>query len=190
MLQAKALTCMKCQRRLVLTPEGACVLCGFATPTLQDPVGDGSHISPIFAKRTLMGRPDDPISMREAIAQCYHRQGLTRTAIQFGVKPSTLVMRLKRWGVELHGRGWKPGNEPLTIEMPNAGEGKPVASRKYPAAAPGRFSLENVVKQLDELEDVITQTANVESKSIEVKGFQRGRLEMLRLIRVMVRQNV
>ena len=174
-------TCSKCRNRLVLTADRTCVLCGFPQPvpkTLPQPV-----VTPI---RAVPAEKRSPM-MKEAITASYQALGLKQTAIDFNVKPSTLVMRLKRWGVPLHGRGWKPAN----AMHQNSGATK-VASRAKQQLAHGtngaHLAWDEVLGYLEELERLVTQSSSVCGDNVETKAYHTGRLEMVRTLRLLVRR--
>lgn len=187
-VQAVQARCRKCGSRLVITTEQACLLCGF-------PTEEATKFAAVPAMRLVpkpvAARPPavfDP-AVKEAIIKSYETAGLVQTAEQFGIKPSTLVLRLRKWGVSLHGRGWKPGH--------GHGGGKlnGVNGVMHPFESPvsradmSKTALFDVIgSRLGELEQVVVRAADSCGKARAAKSYHAGRLDMLQTIQVMVKQ--
>jgi hypothetical protein len=129
-----------------------------------------------------MPSPEDS-GVREEIVRSYHVYGLVQTGEDFGIKPSTLVLRLKKWGVELHGRGWKPAH----VRPRPAAQGPAGAFNGAMPEEARRQVLDGLASQLDELERVVSAASQSCGRGETAKGYHAGRLEMLQVVRMLVR---
>ncbi len=174
--------CRKCRARLVLTREGNCMICGCPA----EPATEAGRSAPKPMKAPIpfrpMPSPEDP-AVREDIVRSYHVYGLVQTGEDFGIKPSTLVLRLKKWGVDLHGRGWKPDH----VRPRPAAHGAAGAPRAMPVEEARRQVLDSLASQIDELERVVGAAAQSCGRGETAKGYHAGRLEMLQVVRMLVR---
>ena len=186
-VQAVQARCRKCGSRLVATKEQSCMICGFA---IEDVLSIAAPPAVKLQPKPIAIRPPavfDP-SVKEAIMKSYEVLGLVQTAEHFGIKPSTLVLRLRKWGVTLHGRGWKPGQ--------GHGEGKmngTTDSLSFDGMRTGFDPskppvIEVIGTRLGELEEVVVRAAEFCGRANAARAYHAGRLEMLQQIQVMVRQ--
>ena len=172
--------CPKCRTRLVLTSDSTCIICGFSVqPPQMAPAKVLAPLPPTpMPIRTVPSAASIDPGLRDKIINSYQSYGLVQTAEDFNIKPSTLVLRLKRWGVALHGRGWKPshGKENGAAASTN-GNGALHANGVHPAA------LLTLLTHLDTLEKAVLESIKV---SAQPKDFQAGRLEMIQSVRVIL----
>ena len=162
------------------------MICGFAPIPDQPPRVLPEPMRPLAPARSV---PDvEEPATRAAIVRSYDAYGLIQTASDFGIKPSTLVLRLKKWSIRLHGRGWKPSH---LKPVDKSGERKAFSmngASQDPAVA--RLALVNHLnRQLDDLEAAVHRSLEACSSSGEpMKSYQAGRLEMLNVVRLLVRR--
>ena len=189
-VQAVQPRCRKCGSRLVTTIEQACIICGFPTEEAMAKLSATPAVK--LVPKPVAARPPavfDP-GVKDAIVRSYETAGLVQTAEQFGIKPSTLVLRLRKWGVVLHGRGWKPGQTPgENGRMHGAGEALHPFESPVSRADLGKTAVFDVLgNRLGELEQVVARAADSCGKAKDAKSYHAGRLEMLQTIKVMVDQ--
>jgi hypothetical protein len=123
-------------------------------------------------------------SLRDAIVESYHVYGLVQTGHDFGIKPSTLVLRLKKWGVDLHGRGWKPSH----VREKRGGGVATVSGAEGIAQDAQRLILDSLAGPMDELERAVAASAQACGGGAAARGYHAGRMEMLQIVRLMLRQ--
>ena len=187
-VQAVQARCRKCGSRLVITTEQACIICGFPT---EEATKLAAVPSMKLVPKPVAARPPavfDP-SVKEAIVKSYESAGLVQTAEQFGIKPSTLVLRLRKWGVALHGRGWKPGHAHADGKMNGVSDLPHPFESPVSRADMSKTALFDVIgNRLGELEQVVVRAAGSCGKASAAKSYHAGCLEMLQTIQVMVKQ--
>jgi hypothetical protein len=188
-VQAVQPRCRKCGTRLVTTIEQACIICGFPT---EEAAKLAASPAIKLAPKPVAARPPAVFypSVKEAIVKSYETAGLVQTAEQFGIKPSTLVLRLRKWGVALHGRGWKPGQaQGENGKLHGGGEVLHPFESPVSRADMGETAVFDVLgNRLGELEQVVVRAVDSCGKAVREKSYQAGRLEMLQTIKVMVKQ--
>ena len=171
--------CPKCRTRLVLTSDNTCIICGFSVqPPQAAPVKVAPVTSPMpLPIRTVPSAASIDPGLRDKIINSYQSYGLVQTAEDFNIKPSTLVLRLKRWGVALHGRGWKPshGKENGASATANGTNGH--ANGVHAAA------LFATLQSIDDIERKVLDLIHVDGQP---KDHQAGRFEMLQTVRVIL----
>ncbi|MBI3744354.1 MAG: hypothetical protein HY261_08735 [Chloroflexi bacterium] len=172
--------CPKCRTRLVLTSDSTCIICGFAVQPPQ--LAPAKVMAPpppaALPMRTVPSAASIDPGLRDKIINSYQSYGLVQTAEDFSIKPSTLVLRLKRWGVALHGRGWKPSHGKENGASVSANGNGVVHTNGVHAAA-----LFATLKHIDQLEKAVLEMVK---ESGQPKDHQAGRVELLQSVRVML----
>ena len=160
------------------------MLCGFAVAPPVERAEPMRVPTPSVPLRPVPSDGDD----RVAIHASYEVYGLVQTAKDFGVKPSTLVLRLKKWRVRLHGRGWKPRGVKIKSDGANGDSHK--QSSDSPAVEMARRSLlDRLTQQLDELERTVQTSLGACGSDEAIKTYNAGRVEMIQIIRLIVRES-